>query len=176
MKPATKMMSYQKSEDEETAVLLVPTILPTETTMMTTTMDRRSSKTRLAIVAGMILMVAGGTVLLQDGGTTAEGLIVATQGVPCEPATGTFGGVSTTTFFGKDNPFQTCYQYGDDKKYCWSNSTPRSTCNYYGCDTSWYECRPKPKHGEWDDVNPKYVVPYKTCGPACTDMYKGASF
>ena len=167
-------MSYQKPpiiDEDETAALLVPTITPL---LPTTTMDRRSSKTRLAIVAGMILMVAGGTVLLQDGGTTAEGLIVATQGVPCEPATGTFGGVSTTTFFGEDNPFETCYQYGDDKKYCWSKSTTHSI----GVE-QWFECKPDPYGGKWGSVDPKYVNPVThpySCGPSCTEMYHGASF
>ena len=39
---------------------------------------------------------------------------------PCLPATNTFGRVSQGQWvrFTKHNPFQTCYQYGDEDKYC----------------------------------------------------------
>ena len=182
IKPATKMMTYQKSDDEETAaVLLVPTILPTAMTTTTTTMDRRSSLKwmgRVASVAGMLLLVIGGASSTPDvtprrvpnkqskntskcpettdsGLTTmtttaAEGLIVATGGdgnprYDCEPATGTFSGISTT---GKwREPFQTCYYLaggfpsGDENSFCWSNSM--------GADSSWYECVPVAPAGVW---------------------------
>ena len=46
IKPATKMMSYQKSDDEETAVLMVPTILPTATTTTTTTTSMEKTHSR----------------------------------------------------------------------------------------------------------------------------------
>ena len=182
IKPATKMMTYQKSDDEETAaVLLVPTILPTAMTTTTTTMDRRSSLKwmgRVASVARMLLLVIGGASSTPDvtprrvpnkqskntskcpettdsGLTTmtttaAEGLIVATGGdgnprYDCEPATGTFSGISTT---GKwREPFQTCYYLaggfpsGDENSFCWSNSM--------GADSSWYECAPVAPAGVW---------------------------
>ena len=59
---------------------------------------------------------------------------------PCLPATNTFGGVSGTnygcTIISNSNPFQTCYQYGDEDKYCWSNSYWSSYNN------GWFECQP----------------------------------
>ena len=142
IKPATKMMSYQKSDDEETAVLLVPTILPTATTTTTTTttMDRRSLKWigRVASVAGMLLLLlvvagGGGTVGLQreEETTAAEGLVVAfgpAWDEFCEPALGTFGGYSMNhqtpdaLRSGEDKPFQTCYSLVGGNKNCWSNS------------------------------------------------------
>ena len=79
MKPATKMMSYENSpssdEDEETALPLVPTILPSPTT---TTVRSFLS----IIVAGiMMLVTGGGVVLMWDGETAAEGLVVGNPSV-----------------------------------------------------------------------------------------------
>ena len=68
---------------------------------------------------------------------------------PCLPATNTFGGVSGTnygcTIISNSNPFQTCYQYGDEDKYCWSNSYWSSYNN------GWYECQPNGFTGCNDD-------------------------
>ena len=176
------MMLYQHSdEDDDTAPLLVPTILPSATT--TTTRSSRSSKriVIVTVVAAMtMLVVTGGTVWLRNGSsytTAAEGLVVATQdGTECVPAAldATFGGTSTTTTIGNFDAFQTCYQYGNEKKYCWSNSC--TAINFF--QTLHYQCVPKGRRlmdgawlaGQWDDIDPKYVVPYKTCGPPCQDM------
>ena len=71
-----------------------------------------------------------------------------------------------TTCWGEKKPFETCYQFGNDKTYCWSRSG--------WSDHKSYECRPKGYHGNddgWQHVDPKYVVPKNTCGPPCTDMY-----
>ena len=204
MKPATKMMSYQNSDeddDDAAALLLVPTLLAASTTMttttMTTTMDRRSLQW-MSLVAGMLLLLlvvagGGGTVLLRNGETTAEGLVVAAQtpkhhSSDCVAASmdATFGGISVTTTLGigKSDPFKTCYQYGDETKYCWSNSYYSKTITSAGIHTLWFECHPKPKHGQWDSLDPKYVntpgVDPKTnpklCGSPCEEMYHGASF
>ena len=175
------MMSYQHSdEDDDTTPLLVPTILPSATT--TTTRSSRSSKRiiMVVVVAAMtMLVVTGGTVWLQNGSsytTAAEGLVVATHdNVDCiAPIDATFGGTSTTTTIGNFDAFQTCYQYGNEKKYCWSNSC--TAINFF--QTLHYQCVPKGRRlmdgawlaGQWDDIDPKYVVPYKTCGPPCQDM------
>ena len=135
MKPATKMMSYQKSDDEETAVLLVPTILPTSTSTTTKWISR------VASVAGvMLLVVAGGTVLMGDGGittTTVEGLVVATQdGTECVPA------ALDATFYDSYPgssivPFQSCYQWGNDNLYCWTNSHLFTEGRGVGYDPCW---------------------------------------
>ena len=136
MKSATKMMrSYQKSDDEETAVLLVPTILPTSTSTTTKWISR------VASVAGvMLLVVAGGTVLMGDGGittTTVEGLVVATQdGTECVPA------ALDATFYDSYPgssivPFQSCYQWGNDNLYCWTNSHLFTEGRGVGYDPCW---------------------------------------
>ena len=103
--------------DDETAA--VPLGTPP---LMTTTMGHRLSKWMIAIVACMML-VAGGTVrmvAILDGGR------MTTSDVnKCLPAGGMFGGTSTTTsrgWGGKSDPFETCYQYGSDHKYCWTKS------------------------------------------------------
>ena len=194
------MMSYQNSpssdkDDDDTTLLVVTTI----TTPTTTTSSHRLKRMDIvAIVAGVVMLVAGGVVWMQDIGsssynpssgsfTTVDGDLTSVDAEhddvdDCTPAGGHgqdafFKGTSVTTTFGKDNPFQSCYQNGDEEReYCWSNSTPRSICNQYGCNTKWYECHPKPKHGPWDSVDLKDVVPYKTCGPPCDKMYYGASF
>ena len=183
MQPATKMMtSYQNSpssiDEEDTAVPLVPTILsPTTTTIMTTT-SYRSKWVMIAIVVAMMMLVAGGMVLLWDGESAAEGLVVATQeNGPCLPATDTFSGISVTvtTAYGHRDPFETCYQYGEEAKYCWSKS-------YYvgGRFSGWYPCVPNPKYAEqtWELIDPKYVNPVThpySCGEPCQDMYQPAS-
>ena len=90
-----------------------------------------------------------------------------------------FKGKSDNTWAGKYKPFQTCYQYADMTKYCWSNSYPRSTKHDITPTTIWYECHPKPKHGQWHDIDPKYVntpgvdpnTNPKRCGPPCDEMY-----
>jgi len=173
-------MSYQHSdEDDDTAPLLVPTISPP--TMTTTGQRSKRMIAIVAVAAMMMLTVAGGTVWMRTGATTAEGLVVATHGrdqcdAPLMDAT--FGGVSKTTLFGYDDPFQTCYQYGNEKKYCWSYSY--STLGTIFIPSLSFQCKPKGGKvrgllamGQWDDSDPKYVVPYKTCGPPCQDMFCG---
>jgi hypothetical protein len=56
----------------------------------------------------LLLVVAGGAIWMPDQGrtttVTAEGLVVAYAPNNCVPATGTFGGVSTTDSTGKLQP------------------------------------------------------------------------
>ena len=67
---------------------------------------------------------------------------------PCLPATdGDFTGISQINgdFIQNLNPFQTCYQYGDEAKYCWSNSYyEESVWIIYG---GWFQCVPIPFDG-----------------------------
>ena len=84
----------------------------------------------------------------------------------CFPADGTFSGVSTTTSNGKGSPFETCYQHGNEAKYCWSKS-------HYGFH-DWFECIPIGPN--WHTVDPKYVNPVTnpySCGLPCKDMTPG---
>ena len=85
----------------------------------------------------------------------------------CYPAVGAFNGISTDTFFGKDNPFQTCYQYGTEAKYCWSES-------YFNGDYTggYHQCLPQPKHGAWKYHSAKNLHPNHQCGPPCQEMYQ----
>ena len=145
------------ADDDETAT--VPLGTPPSTTM---TIDRRLSKWRMmvAIVAGMmmiLLVVAADTVwMLQDVSsydhssgslettdgdrkTIAEGLIIAVPPIDpkdniCFPASGAFGGVSTTTCLPNSDPFETCYQYGSYDKYCWTKSF-FDTFGFHQCRT-----------------------------------------
>ena len=152
------------TDDEETAVLLVPTILPTSTT--TTTMDGRSTKwiSRVASVAGMMML--GGIT------TTAEGLVVATHGgVPCVPASldATFSGVSAT---GNSHyfPFQTCYQNGDKREYCWTNAYYRIAGPNLG-GKEYMPCRPV--GDDWGRLDPRFVNPVThpfSCGKPCQSL------
>ena len=86
---------------------------------------------------------------------------------PCLPPTNTFGGVSLTNYawaFINSNPFQTCYQYGDEDKYCWSNSYWES--KLAPKLPGWLECQPKGYTGDdkegWHAIkqkNMRYVNP-----------------
>ena len=184
------MMSYQKSpiiDEDDTDVPLVTTILPPPTTMpmtmtmpmpttMTRTKEHRLSKWMVAIVAGMIMMLVayGAVLMLQDGSlytTAAKDLVVATAGLPtpCLPAGGTFGGTSTTTWYGKSVPFETCYQLGDDPTYCWTKAWFSPGFGKY------YQCLPDGGNDAWHDIDPKYVNPVtdpKSCGMPCHEVHQ----
>ena len=113
-------MSYQNTpsnDEDETAVPLITTNLPTTTT---TTMGHRSLVwIMVTIVLGVkMLVVAGGAVWMlktNDAGltTTAVGdLVIATLAdTPCLPASDTFSGISETDFgwfsAGQKDPFET---------------------------------------------------------------------
>ena len=113
-------MSYQNppsNDDDETAVPLITTNLPSTTT---TTMGHRSLVwIMVAIVLGVkMLVVAGGAVWMlktNDAGLTTTavgGLVIATLAdTPCLPASDTFSGISETDFgwfsAGQKDPFET---------------------------------------------------------------------
>jgi len=90
-----------------------------------------SRRMAIAIIAGtsmvlMLMLVAGGVVWMPDRDrtttATAEGLIVATEPTSCVPATGTFGGVSTTDITSTSAPFQTCFRDAEWQHLCWTQS------------------------------------------------------
>lgn len=180
------MMSYQNppsNDDDETAVPLITTNLPSTTT---TTMGHRSLVwIMVAIVLGVkMLVVAGGAVWMlktNDAGLTTTavgGLVIATLAdTPCLPASDTFSGISETDFgwfsAGQKDPFETCYQEGDYAKYCWSHSRYHINKNYFGFESgAWFECLPLGRY--WHSVDPKYVNPVThpySCGPPCQEMH-----
>ena len=91
------------------------------------------------------------------------------RSTPCFTANGAFGGVSITDLggVGRNNPFETCYQNGNDAKYCWSQSHVG-----YMLTHPYVECAPY--GGEWHSVDPKYVNPVThpySCGGPCSDFY-----
>ena len=163
-------MSYQNpptsiDEDEtvDASVVVTTLLQPTSTT---TSIHR--SKLLVASVAGTML-VAGVVVLMQVESsytTVPEGLVVGTERITqCFPATDTFSGVSTTTYWGKSYPFETCYQLGDTLTYCWTKSY-RHHNNHY------LQCFPDGLIGDdfWHAINPKYVNPWGSCGMPCQAM------
>jgi hypothetical protein len=171
MKPDTEMMFHQNpSIDEyETDVLLVTTVTPPPTTTMRSFLS-------IIIVAGM-MVVTGGVVWMRDGETAAEGLAVATQdSAPCLPATDTFQGKSLSDGFngGHREPFETCFQFLSEAKYCWSKSY---YCDDHDDDEAfpniYYQCTPE---GDgWKSIDANYVNPVthpNSCGTPCQDMHQ----
>ena len=132
----------------------------------------------IVFVAGMMAAV-GGTVLLletmNDGRTTmttAEGLVVGTEDADpefiCLPATGKFGGVSTTTppsyyMNGKTFAFETCYQFGDEPNYCWTDSFDKGF--HYMCVPDGFYSGPW--HRAVDPKKAWHSVDYNKVGPLC---------
>ena len=108
----------------------------------------------IAIVGGILLLVVvtGGAVvrrfeITDDGCTTttiAEGLVVATAG---DVRFSKFQGMSTTTFWGEQDRFQTCYKSGrgSDAKYCWTNA--------HQTDIWWQYFQCVPNGDGWKEVN-----------------------
>ena len=103
----------------------------------------------------------------------------------CHPASGAFGGVSTTTSIGKNSAFETCYQLAEEVKYCWTKSykSPGCTLNpYEENDDGFYQCAPN--GAAWHDLDPQYVntpgvdpeTNPKRCGPPCQGQHEEQSF
>ena len=163
------MMSYQNPPNSDE-----------EDDTMTTGHSSNSRKTvRILgsiVVAGVLLLVVaaggGGVVWRRPEGssdttTTVKGLVVETDDNPCLPATDNFVGISqTNSFITHGGAFQTCYQYGDEDKYCWTNSY--SHLNPLGL--GWYQCVPIGYGDEgWHAIeqrNMRYVNPPPVC-PGC---------
>jgi len=60
-------------------------------------------------------------------------------------------------------PFQTCYQYANDAKYCWTTSVQIGIYQ-----TACFPVDSKP--GGWHFVPWEYVNPHLTCGEPCTEL------
>lgn len=76
---------------------------------------------------------------------------------------------SVTGIFAKSDPFETCYQNGDESTYCWTKS--------YGVDayftgTNFHQCIPCGP--AWHSIDAHYVnpatLPTRSCGPPCKKM------
>ena len=165
MQPSTEM-TYQNPpiiNEDGTAVPIGTTITPTTTK---NTGHRLSKRMIAIIVAGALMLVPYGAVLLWDGDTAAEDLVVGTgEKSNCVSAVGTFGGKSTTTYFGENTPFKTCYQFGNVESYCWTQSF---TDNGY----AWFQCGPI--GSLWNSVDPKFLNPVThpySCGKPCQDIH-----
>ena len=181
--------------EDNTTVVVITTITPPTTTtsihrskLMIVTV--RSFLSIIVIVG--IMLVAGGAVLLWDGGsyfyssggslqtedssitTDVEGLVVATHdSAPCLPASmdEAFNGISVSnpSLRARRHPFETCYQWGNEVKYCWTKSYQWT---HNGVIFS--ECAPDGSY--WKAIDAKYVNPVthpNSCGTPCQDMYQG---
>jgi len=81
-------------------------------------------------------------------------------GAGCNDGLTLFSGTGCTDGL---HPFQTCYQYANDAKYCWTTSV-------YNCDCN-IACVPvDSKPGGWHFVPWYYVNPHQTCGEPCTEF------
>ena len=99
----------------------------------------------------------------------------ATQEGPClvPPADVAFNPNNSHLSGCRVNPFETCYQYGNRSKFCWSKS-------YYDADTTGRFCRCVPlpfyfsrgdgDRDDWHPISPENLRPTNTCGPPCTTM------
>ena len=172
-------MSYQKPliiDDDETAD--IPVIITTIHPSRTVTTGFRWNW-MVAVAAGTLLLVVSGTVLMQDSSimNATEGLVVATEASgqhskkttniipnevplgkhppmhPCFPANNGFQGHSKTTFWGLSDPFQTCFQLGNDPIYlhnqhCYTNSHCADCLLLH-----WFECVPDGEGWRGIDTN-----------------------
>ena len=90
----------------------------------------------------------------------------------CVPASNTFKGFSKTTFWGYNDPFQTCYHLGRDKKRkdeancCWTNSY-----NTQALIGEWYQCVPNGPYGA-NDWHASYDPHPVTCGLPCQNVHE----
>ena len=171
--------------DADTNTATVPRFITHRSTLTIV----RSWSGVVAIVAGMMMLVAGGAVWMRNGlsytTATAEVLVMVSSQCVAAPMDATFGGISTTNVFvivGKRDPFETCYQYGEEAKYCWTKS-------YYSSKGTggWFQCYPDPSQDkcadcqEWERIHQddmKYVNPVThpySCGLPCQDMYHSSN-
>ena len=129
------------------------------------------------------LVIGDGSVLRQDGSirTAAEGLVVAMTQMSCalcHPAGGTFNGYSNI-FTSQSDPFETCFQYGDEAKYCWTKSY---RCIYRKKDNMlpfpWlesihYPCIPNGDDA-WHSIDTKNINPVtdpNSCWMPCPEVH-----
>ena len=146
-----------------------------------------SSKWRVFRVAGAMLLLVmaggGGTVWRrQEGATAAMNLVVATtEGNPCIPAGGAFGGTSTKgSDDGEDGNFETCYQYHNFEEYCWTKSFESPDyVQFVTEDPLFFKCVPNGGGQAWKVIDADYVntpgvnpkTNPKRCGPPCQGQH-----
>ena len=113
---------------------------------------------------------------------------------PCLPAcarTDKFSGESTTTHWGENHHFETCYQHKDEAKFCWSKSYKHGCFKSTGgTGGDFYQCIPSGFYGDdgWHEVFPcnveVYLPLYRTyctsksysCGEPCQEMYHAPNY
>jgi len=116
--------------------------------------------------------LSNNSALLMDKDVSVESVDLWVGNYQCVVATGTFNHKISKQngdvgYCYEDpmplNPFQTCYQYANDAKYCWTTSV-------YNCDCN-IACVPvDSKPGGWHFVPWYYVNPHQTCGEPCTEF------
>ena len=174
-----------RADNDDTVVPLVtypPTFSRTNDDNGGTTKKRDR---RPIIVATILLLVfglslyAGGPFDGSDSLRRSDGNLVdgtatsVVQASKCVPPTNTFKGFSKTTWWGDDDPFQTCFHLGRDKKRkdeancCWTNS-------YYRADAAiseWFQCVPDGAYGA-NDWHASYISHPVTCGLPCQNLHE----
>ena len=147
-----------------------PTSAPTRTT--------NNNRAASAIVRALRMLVgatvAGGVLFVWMRTDPSKRFLTNRMGPCLVPPAGTaFTPDNSRTFGCRKDPFETCYQYRNEAKYCWSKSY---WDDYMG---AFCRCAPIPynpaggNRQNWDSVDPKYVNPVttpKTCGEPCTTM------
>ena len=135
------------------------------------------------VVMGALLVwmvaVHSNRILTNHSRSNVDSMVVvstaATHEGPClvPPAGTAFTPDNSRTYGCRKDPFETCYQYRNEAKYCWSKSY---WSDYMG---AFCRCAPIPynpaggNRQNWDSVDPKYVNPVTTpttCGEPCTTM------
>ena len=192
-----------RGDDDDDDETVVPVPLVPHNSIRSRTNDNHGGKTKttgdrgplaavfltLTLLVGLALyavgpFIDGGDRLRRSGGNLVDGTATSatkSDGQRCVPATDTFGAVSTTTYFGKEYPFETCYHLGKDKKRpdeancCWTKSfldrgdhTKDDDQEY---DVGFFECVPDGLYGAnyWHasyDSNPG------TCGLPCQNVHE----
>jgi len=109
--------------------------------------------------------LSNNSALLMDKDVSVESVDLWVGNYQCVVATGTFNHKISKQNGGDfgSYPFQTCYQYANDAKYCWTTSVDIGICQI--------ACFPvDSKPGGWHFVPWEYVNPHLTCGEPCTEL------
>ena len=91
---------------------------------------------------------------------------IANPNGACRQATGTFNGHQSNSMYAV--PYETCFQYGDEAKYCFTKSYQCGSCG----DSKYCTCTPngerwKKVSGQSYDVKKGWL-----CGPACQGQHE----
>ena len=146
-----------------------------------------------AVAVGVLLLIIAGPskkMMLTNSSsnvvTSIESEVVAKNAAtlhengPClVPPAGTAFNPDNSHLAGcRVNPFETCYQYRNEAKYCWSKSYYETQNEHY---RSFCQCVPIPfsryNHDDWHPLEARYVNPVthpNSCGPPCTTMKQSA--